>query len=946
MLNFGSRAPRMAECFGVASLLGEDCNAFYESIFSVKHVGRISDLLTARLRESGVDEIKLRAIVLFSTFFGYVLNNPSGENSALSEPLSVECGIDAEKIALSVSFMLPEDAKLNLDGIAERIKSGKLKGLPESLVFYLYRHANQIVIRKQKDTRRIEITALVGIPGKIDAATLSKTKLIEVIEFERAAESPPQPASFIELGDLDYPALLREEGLAAAAAQPSPAGEILSQAAAAVIAQNSVIASAPENPAEVRLAAGPAEEKTQATVKGGGANDDFKTKVKGQAQSPDNTRTKIGNKSDVLRDEKIVVKGGEQDLKTDDTVIRLKADKNPKQKKTGFFNNLLTRKKEPAAPDKNEEEQIITIDSKLPEKDKTTIRLKSSGGPVETQDRTKIVLKNAGGTTNTDQADGPEIRQAAEQHKTQGQFRDLSQQKPASAAPDTNVSQIYLNQISELQKKIAMLEAEKERKPSFNIRLGDEKKPEGAAVIVPRQEEQAQKGLMGKIWPFKNKQEEAARPAAIAIPPETNQQEIRIPGHNKFETDQTMIRVPSPEQKPEEKKKSSWLWGGGKEEKQDTTARKAQDERAEREREQFERQQDQIRKQQEQIMKLQTMLEQQKLQSSPAYDSAPASTITGQQEQNIVISSGAAQKPDREDPENESDELVREIERGKFNKMVQNAREESTRIKEEIKSTKAKAWVDGLMTELTNEKARLNELAKKLNQSIKQKEHEFKIRETAFQEELRRRDDLIKQKTFAVNHLRDQLAQAQEMMEKMKPYQRAAEEVPMLKQKNETTQKLLNTMKEENAQLQKKMIELRSTSTVDTGTGVKAKGPSYEEFTQIKGKLGQAQKQVEEFKKANVMLMEKLEASKRDRGANTASSEDMRKKLEMAVKSATDAKKEAERSAARTDALQKEERRLKSEISKLMDENKKLRIDNMRASLARPGGGKPGAKAA
>jgi len=120
-------------------------------------------------------------------------------------------------------------------------------------------------------------------------------------------------------------------------------------------------------------------------------------------------------------------------------------------------------------------------------------------------------------------------------------------------------------------------------------------------------------------------------------------------------------------------------------------------------------------------------------------------------------------------------------------------------------------------------------------------------------------------------------------------------------------------------------------------TAAKNKGPTYDEYTAMKTRCDRAERQSEEFKKANQNLMEKLNDSKKDRGTNNAALEDLKKRLEAAMNLATTSKRDAERFATRAEALQKEEMRLRIELGKALEEIKKLKIAKAQAALARPG---------
>src|SRR5262245_38633979 len=92
--HLGKSPPRALECFGVAGLLAEGCQVFYQSLFSPRQVGRVTDLIAARVRAAGHDELRLRSLLLLGVFEAYYGQTEAGIAGlkALGEPVIVECG--------------------------------------------------------------------------------------------------------------------------------------------------------------------------------------------------------------------------------------------------------------------------------------------------------------------------------------------------------------------------------------------------------------------------------------------------------------------------------------------------------------------------------------------------------------------------------------------------------------------------------------------------------------------------------------------------------------------------------------------------------------------------------------------------------------------------------------------------------------------------------------
>ena len=233
MAKFGQFPARSPNTFGVAGLLHEKCKVYYDTIFTARHIGRVSDLLNARLKDLNPDELRFRIIMMFSLYEGYrghlrALGKPDGDS--LPEPLLIECGVDGEKIAVGVSFAYAQDEMPDPQGLPVRIGAGGASNRLEAFIAQVYADADQVVVRIQPDTRRLEIVSMIGLPGKIDAAQLKERRAVELLILGPDSTVGSVQADYIELGDLDYNRLLKEDGPGAAVDKPAT-GEILAKAA-------------------------------------------------------------------------------------------------------------------------------------------------------------------------------------------------------------------------------------------------------------------------------------------------------------------------------------------------------------------------------------------------------------------------------------------------------------------------------------------------------------------------------------------------------------------------------------------------------------------------------------------------------------------------------------------------------------------------------------------
>ncbi len=199
---FGKNPPRALKSFGVAGLLNEDCRVYYNNISHPKHIGRVSDLLAAKLQEQKIEELRLRALILYGLFEGY---NGSG-----SHQVAIECGIDEEKVALGFAFMLDSRMDINKSGIEDRINLENVNGEFETMLSYLTLHAHRVVMRFEESKRRVEIVALFGQKGKMSDEVLNAPHLFQFIDLEKL-EKEAEAHEYIELGDLDYQTLLKDD---------------------------------------------------------------------------------------------------------------------------------------------------------------------------------------------------------------------------------------------------------------------------------------------------------------------------------------------------------------------------------------------------------------------------------------------------------------------------------------------------------------------------------------------------------------------------------------------------------------------------------------------------------------------------------------------------------------------------------------------------------------
>jgi hypothetical protein len=229
MFKFGNHPPRDLESFGVVGLLGEKCRIFYDSIFTSRHIGRVTDLLTAKLKGLSPDEMRLRIVMMFTLYETYrcqLAAAERGDGEPLSQPLMIECGVDSEKIAIGVAFTYSKSEPIDARNLEQTISGGRAVNRFERFIAQMFADSDQVVVRVQPETRRVEVVSIMGLPDKMDAAMLKERRPIEVIELKADAKVSKLKADYVELGDLDYGTLLKEDGPSATKDKPST-GEML-----------------------------------------------------------------------------------------------------------------------------------------------------------------------------------------------------------------------------------------------------------------------------------------------------------------------------------------------------------------------------------------------------------------------------------------------------------------------------------------------------------------------------------------------------------------------------------------------------------------------------------------------------------------------------------------------------------------------------------------------
>ena len=189
--------------FGVAGLLTQSCDVYYNNDLRARNIGRISDLMSAQLRDSQIDELRIRALLVYGVFQVYALRGANNQHKEDVPPASIEIGIDAAHVAVAISFHWETKFAPNWDGLADRIDKGKGTDAFEKTLESISRHSSQVLVRYELKDRRIEIISLIN---RHDVELKDPTMVVAV-----DSEAAPllEVGNYIELGDLNYSKLLK-----------------------------------------------------------------------------------------------------------------------------------------------------------------------------------------------------------------------------------------------------------------------------------------------------------------------------------------------------------------------------------------------------------------------------------------------------------------------------------------------------------------------------------------------------------------------------------------------------------------------------------------------------------------------------------------------------------------------------------------------------------------
>ncbi len=960
ILNF--RPPRSTSTFGVSGLLDENCRVFYDSIFTTRHLGRVADLLSARLHKAGPDELRLRALLLFLAYEGFRAQFPvvlekseDDEDSdlALRTPLTIECGIDGEKIVVGVSFDPHPSQIVDINGLEDRIRSGKGNGRIENALMQLLGHSPAVYFRRQPSSGRLELAATIGIRDK--AMVTVSTGVLGLHEIPEDPEAAPKAAQYAELGDEDYEALLKEESKGRGDADDG-------------------------DESSKKISGDEEDENGAANVGGGGAKEkDSKRKLSGKGRTADSSRVVSGEDED--RDDDQASTSSKEESEEDSA--QKVGGRDPERK--GRMKAAGVEEEEEEAEDEEEVRLGKGNDHKLggrklgikagedekveAESDENDVRLGSSGKGSKAR---KIGVKSSqgSGAGEADSADEDEELRLGDASESGRKSRSKEEQAADdkairefddSTVDPSNVSaaqvERYKEQINRLSRKLS--DVEEDRAKWMRMVKSESTQGKGRGTVAGgANDAQAEEGAESPLDDGMRlkRLESAKRPNEAESGDQADSGEksgdgkMRVRKIKKADLEADgESRDPDPEDEEnsegeeEQKKKPvgflKRLFGGGraaearKEDESDKDADKNQGDS--RSRSKSGSDEEKPKKKKKGFFGLggdedsdEAEKESEKAREKDKSETGSPAVNSKDEDQG----DDALKKASSEDPAESAEDLAKDIESGTFHQKMEKAKDELEAIRSRMKDERVKAWADGMMADIMKEKARLGEMARNLNQAFRAREADFNRKSQFMKQEILNREDQIRKGHLAVARVREQLSLSNSNSERQKVQMGVLEtQESAARQKFQAAERLVQVAKEETASMQRQVENMKQQALQSGSQGKKLELVQKELLTS-KSQVEKALKLAEDMKRSNALLTEKLNATTQAT-SGAGGTEDLKRKLEAAGRLTAAHKKEAETFRTKMEGTLKEEARLRSEVTKLQAEMKRMKaLSNMTAA--------------
>ncbi len=205
--------------FGLAGMMRPESRVYHETLFDLNGIGRVSDLFAARLRRVIPDELAFRAVILHGVVDGF-------RAFAQGSPIRMECGLDSEKIGVTIGFSLDPAQAPEMEGLKDRVHLRKPRNGLERVLVDIVSYGERVYFKLQPSTGMAEICILNSLNhGQVDVGTRQRGQF-EAMHLPGEPEYAPTVAEYTLLGDLDYRKLLKSSREGSDPAAPY-AGEVL-----------------------------------------------------------------------------------------------------------------------------------------------------------------------------------------------------------------------------------------------------------------------------------------------------------------------------------------------------------------------------------------------------------------------------------------------------------------------------------------------------------------------------------------------------------------------------------------------------------------------------------------------------------------------------------------------------------------------------------------------
>jgi hypothetical protein len=317
---------RSPKSLGLAGMMRAEARIFHEVLFDLNGIGRISDLFAVRLRRALPDELEFRASILFGVVDSHRFVTPGS-------PIRVECGLDNEKLGISVVFTVDPERPLKSDGLRERVIAGKGGDRLEQMLHSFLTLGERVFLKYQPATGLAEVCLLIAQGRGAMPHTPRAKGSLEVIILPAELEQSSSIAEYTALGDIDYRKLLKSTR---EASDPlaSPTGEVLLHAAkdsAGVQESIRLKRLKLESPIAPVVAKEPKPEPTEVVIESEPPQEEeSETRVSGVTQKIESDESKI------------VVSGESLPHESPDAVVVSASRPEPKPEKKSFLGGLFS----------------------------------------------------------------------------------------------------------------------------------------------------------------------------------------------------------------------------------------------------------------------------------------------------------------------------------------------------------------------------------------------------------------------------------------------------------------------------------------------------------------------------------------------------------------------------------------------------------------------------